>query len=61
MQDIILGDLNTDGTLNILDIVLTMNMILISDYNIIADVNEDGTLDILDIVIMVNILVGGLP
>ena len=61
LQDIILGDLNTDGTLNILDIVLTMNMILISDYNIIADVNEDGTLDILDIVIMVNILVGGLP
>ncbi len=60
-ETIILGDLNTDGILNILDIVLMINMILSNEYSLIADVNEDGSVDILDVVIMVNILVGGLP
>ena len=60
-QDTILGDVNLDGILNILDIVIMINMILANEYTIPADVNEDGTLDILDIVMMVNILMGGLP
>ncbi len=60
-QNIILGDLNADGILNILDIVLMINMILSNEYSVAADVNEDGFVDILDVVIMVNILVGGLP
>jgi len=61
LEDDILGDVNLDGTLNILDIVIMINMILDGEYANIADVNEDGALDILDIVVMVNILVGGLP
>ena len=56
-----LGDVNLDGLLNILDIVIMINMILDNEYLTIADVNEDGTLDILDVVIMANILLGGLP
>ena len=55
------GDINNDGILNVLDIVLMVNMVINSEYSIVADVNEDGSVDVLDVVIMVNILVGGLP
>lgn len=57
----ILGDLNADAILDILDIVLMINMILNAEYNLVADVNEDDSLNILDVIVMVNILVGGLP
>jgi hypothetical protein len=48
------GDINDDGILNILDIVLMINMVLNSEYSIVADVNEDGVVNILDVVMMVN-------
>ena len=60
-NEVILGDINGDEILNVLDIVLMINMILANEYSIVADVNEDGFVNILDVVIMVNILVGGLP
>ena len=55
----IIGDVNDDGTVNILDIVQLTNMILSDDYQEIADLNADGNLNILDIVILVNIILGG--
>lgn len=58
---LILGDINGDETLNILDIVLMINMIFDSEYSFVADVSGDGFVNILDVVIMVNILVGSLP
>ena len=57
----LLGDINGDEILNVLDIVLIINMILINEYSVVADVNEDESVDVLDVVLMVNILVGGLP
>ena len=60
-NDYILGDINGDEILNVLDIVLMINMILSNEYSVVADVNEDGSVDVLDVVLMVNILVGGLP
>ena len=57
----ILGDINGDEVLNVLDIVLMINMILSDEYSVVADVNEDESVDVLDVVLMVNILVGGLP
>jgi len=48
------GDLNYDGIVNILDIILIINMILDSSYNHSADINHDGIVDILDIVQIVN-------
>ena len=60
-QNVVLGDINEDGILNILDIVLMINMVLSNEYSLVADVNEDGLVNILDVVLMVNILVGGLP
>ena len=60
LEDII-GDVNGDQILDILDVVLMINMVLSNEYNSIADVNEDGVVNILDVILMVNILIGGLP
>ena len=50
------GDLNNDGTVNILDIVVVVNLILSGNYNVLADLNSDGMNDILDLVAIVNII-----
>ena len=56
-MDITLGDLNGDGILNILDIVVLANLILSGDEsNPAGDLNQDGDYNILDIVILVNLI-----
>ncbi len=50
------GDINGDGILDIVDIVLMINMVLGNEYNEVSDINEDGILNILDIVTLVNII-----
>ena len=51
------GDVNADGVLNILDIVIIANIILGTAEDVPeADVNQDGELNILDIVTLVNII-----
>ena len=52
------GDLNYDGILNILDIVIMLNITLSDEYDIVADVNIDGVVNVLDIVQLVNIILG---
>jgi len=47
------GDLNFDGILNVLDIVLVVDMVLNAEYNEIADINLDGSGDVLDVVLLV--------
>ena len=52
-----LGDLNADGTLNILDVVILSNLILSGDDSDPAgDINQDGNQNILDIVLLVNLI-----
>ena len=52
-----IGDLNNDGILNILDIVLIVNHIFGGhDYNITADINQDGEINVVDIVTLVNLI-----
>ena len=52
-----LGDVNLDGSLNILDIVIIANIILGTAENVPeADVNQDGQLNILDIVTLANMI-----
>jgi hypothetical protein len=58
------GDLNLDNTVDVLDIVLLVDIILnvdepALDILCIGDLNEDGSLDVLDIVIMVDIIISG--
>ena len=54
-----LGDVNFDGLVNVLDVVLLVNSILngdsANDYPQ-ADLNEDGLLNVLDVVLIVNII-----
>ena len=52
----ILGDLNTDSTLNIQDIILLVNLILASQQNPLADLNSDNIINVLDIIQLVNII-----
>lgn len=57
------GDINGDGEINILDVVLAVGIIL-GTYQPTpqqlwaADLNEDGEIDILDVVLIVNIILG---
>ena len=55
----LLGDVNDDGTINILDIVVTVSLILGGEFNASGDMNADGSLNILDIVILVNLILDG--
>ena len=50
----LLGDLNGDTILNVLDIVLLVNMVLDVGYEENADMNMDGIINVLDIVILIN-------
>ena len=52
------GDLNTDGSLDVLDVVLLVNMILESEepnYDI-GDMDQDGNLNVLDVILLINII-----
>ena len=53
----LMGDLNEDGSINVLDIVSLVNLVLDSEYNFYGDMNEDGSLNILDIVALVSIII----
>jgi len=50
--------LNVDGTVNILDVVLIVNVVLNGEQNSSADLNNDGIINILDIILLVNIILG---
>jgi len=56
--DALIGDLNNDGIINILDVILLVNLILSGEYSSNADINEDGIINILDVVIYRNIIIG---
>ena len=56
-----LGDINGDGTINVIDIVLLASFVLQTDFPtdtefIAADFNADGTLNILDVVSIVDLI-----
>ena len=58
------GDLNSDGILDILDIVITVDIIMgniipSEEQEISADMTQDGIIDILDITIMVAQIIDG--
>ena len=56
-NDSLIGDVNYDGSLNVLDVVVIVNMILGNDtIDLIADINGDGGLNIQDIILLMNII-----
>ena len=50
------GDLNFDGNINIVDVVLLINFILEDQYSSIGDLNSDGLLNIQDIVLIIELI-----
>ena len=59
--DEMIGDINADGDVNILDVVLLANAVLTGNYLFEGDINGDGMNNVLDIVGMVNIILDGPP
>ena len=58
-DDVLLGDVNSDGIINVIDIVNLVNYILSGANNIdvvAADFNEDGIINVIDIVNLVNFI-----
>ena len=59
----ILGDINFDGTVDVLDVVRVVNIVIgnydpsQSEFNA-ADLNNDDVINVLDIVSLVNIILG---
>ena len=55
----ILGDLNSDNYVNVLDVLIVINMLLeITPIDLSADFNNDGVVNIIDAVTLVNIILG---
>ena len=54
----VMGDLNNDGSLDILDLVALANLILDDEFDSNGDMNVDGQLNILDIVQLVSTILG---
>tara|TARA_R100001594_G_C4052733_1_gene265296 strand:+ start:618 stop:5039 length:4422 start_codon:yes stop_codon:yes gene_type:complete len=66
-EDFIIGDINQDGQVNIVDVVNMVNYILGGDINQeildaiaegVGDMNDDGVIDVIDIVNLVNQILG---
>ena len=51
-----LGDVNQDNTINIQDVIVTVNLVLNNEWNYLVDMNDDHRIDILDIIELVNII-----
>ena len=45
-------DVNVDGVVNILDLVIVADTLSKEDHNLRADANRDGVVDILDLVLV---------
>ena len=61
-SSILMGDLNFDGIINVIDVVSLVNGILggglTDDQQLVADLNGDGTINVIDIVSLVNMILG---
>ena len=63
-ESIIIGDVNADGFLDLLDIIITIEIIIdeadLDEYQLeTADVNNDSSIDIFDIILMVELILSG--
>ena len=55
-QDFIPGDINGDYIINVQDIIITINLVINSEYNATVDLNSDSIVNVLDIVQIINII-----
>ena len=55
----LLGDINGDDIVNVLDVVILVNIILSEENDPNGDINGDGIINVLDIVTLVNMIFNG--
>ena len=56
-NNILSGDINSDGMINVLDVVMLVNIVLgQAGGNPSADINGDGIYNVLDVVQLVNLI-----
>ena len=53
------GDINGDTTVNVQDVILTVNFILQNQYDSSADLNGDGGVNVQDVILIMNIILAG--
>ena len=56
--DVMLGDLNQDGCVDLLDVAPFVELITSGVFQIEADINNDGAINLLDVAPFVNLLTG---
>ena len=56
VDDAQMGDINMDGNINVLDVILLLELVLYGEYSGLADLNADGVLNVLDVIAVVNII-----
>lgn len=61
LVDPILGDVNLDGVVNLLDVEPFVDVLAHAPFQAEADINRDNVVDVLDVQGMVNILAGRCP
>ena len=61
VEDGTIGDVNEDGSVNVLDVVVLANAVLSGTALPTGDINGDGVNNVLDIVELVNIILIGSP
>ena len=55
----LLGDINGDGIVNLMDVGPFVQLLVLGEFSPLADINEDGVVDLLDVDPFVDILFGG--
>ena len=59
VDDVLLGDVNMDGVVDLLDVTPFVELLTAGGYLPEADINQDGVLDLLDVTPFVELLSGG--
>ena len=55
---VLLGDVNLDGQVNLLDVAPFVNLITSGQFQAEADCNEDGIVNLLDVALFVDFVIG---
>jgi len=56
-EESMLGDINNDGAVDVLDAIYTVNLVLEGEYNNIVDMNYDGIVNVLDIIEIIYMII----
>ena len=59
MEEVLCGDINLDGIVNLLDVAPFVNLITTGTFQAEGDTNGDGVVDLLDVAGFVAKLTGG--